>query len=246
MTSVTRQSIRRRLVADVLRVVFPLVVMVGASCSRLLPKGRTTQAAGGEVARAPRSTRNEGAVFAAVLDSLYVTPRTRTVVIADRAADLSGTGRTASWWLRRPSALRMATFADFRAKNASPYTLPEVPRLPARVVRLGDREWRQLAAAGPSAWRDFFARYPTTPGVLELSRAGFDPDSSQAFIFVRQYCGVGCGERSSVLVRRGPDGRWRVAERHLLAREQRAVAGEVAPRKGASTPRAKGKAKPKP
>jgi hypothetical protein len=244
VTSVTRRSTRRRLVADAFRVVLPFVVVV-CGCSRLLPKGGGPPTADGARA-APRSTRNEAAVYAAVLDSLYVSPQTRTVVLADRTADLSGAGRTTAWWLRRPSALRTATFADFRAKNASPHALPDVARLDARVVRLGERERRQLEAAGPSAWRDFFARYPTTPGVVELSRAGFDADSSQAFVFVRRTCGIACGERTSVLVRRGADGGWRVAERHLLGREQRAVAGEVAPRKGGSTPKAKGKAKPKP
>ena len=244
-----------RTAAAVLRAAVLIALL--SQCSRLKLPGIHGRGASG--ARGPAT---EAAVYAVALDALFAEPgdgradggarREKTVVIADRTTDLSGAGAHPADWLRQPSSLWMTTFADFRAKNRGTQPLQARPRIEGRAAYVSDEERRRLVGGGDRVWRDFFAKYRNAPGLVELSRVGFSPDSAQAFLFVRRTCGAACGEGTAVLAARLRTGEWQVRERHVLGRRMEAIAGEVSsPRSRTAAPSkrpatGKPKTRPKP
>jgi hypothetical protein len=180
----------------------------------------------------------EQAVWRAALDSLYGRPGV-AVALAGRSAELPARGTALRWWLRSPSNADPAAFADFRARNRAPAPLGEPPRLGERVAIVDEAELAALQTGGDSAWRRFFERHAGSPGVLELTRVGFRPDSQQAFFVVRRTCGAACGDLAAVVVAREPSGAWQLRERHVVERRTQAAAGAVertAPRPATRAP----------
>ncbi|GAC1652617.1 MAG: hypothetical protein NVS4B3_14960 [Gemmatimonadaceae bacterium] len=215
-----------------------------AGCARLTHRpSDPVEASESRPPEAP-SVAAERSVYAALLDSVYVTPRTRKLAVAAESADLTSGKPVVSAWLRHPSALRSETFNDFRERNGERWTLAAKPRLRVPVDLLGPREERRLATGGSKAWQEFGRRYAESPGLIQLSRAGFNSDSSQAFVVVDRNCGAGCGEVAAYLLTRRATGRWQVAERHVLGRSMMSSAGEVAGRPQASRKRRKGAGHP--
>jgi hypothetical protein len=189
--------------------ILALLVTAPSGCSR----------ASKLLGREPR-VASEEAVYSAILDQVYVRPNTQLLVLAQRTPELPPTRRSMSSWLREPSALRSQTYADFRAKNEASQELRAKPDARVKVRSLSEDETRELARGDAGRWREFFKDNPTAPGVLSLSRAGFNTDSTQAFVYVRLTCGLRCREGVGVVVMRPRDGPWRVKERHLLERRR--------------------------
>ena len=206
------------------------VAVVSTACSHLGHRSAPSEADEFRPAVAP-SVAMERSVYAALLDSMYVTPRTRRVAVAEESANLVNASPTLSAWLRHPSSLRSETFRDFRERNSGRWILAGKPHLRVPVDLLGQQEQRRLTTGGTPAWRDFARRYPEGPGLIRLSRAGFNADSSQAFVAVDRSCGAGCGELSAYLLTRGNAGRWQVAERHMIGRTRMSAEGDVVGRR---------------
>jgi hypothetical protein len=196
-----------------MRTAFPgflaLLVIAPSGCSR----------ASALFGREPK-VASEQAVYTALLDQMYVRPKTQVLVVSERTPELPASRRSMSSWLREPSALRSQTFADFQANNAQSQDLRAKPDPSVKVKSLPDDEMRALGRADAAAWKTFFKENPTAPGVLFLSRAGFNQDSTQAFVYVRLACGARCRDGVGVVMTRPHDGAWRVKERHLLERRR--------------------------
>lgn len=77
--------------------------------------------------------------------------------------------------------------------------MPTVHRTPEAVVR-------DLFNTG--SWREIYARFPDTAGILEVSVPVLSADRSQALIYVEQHCGVMCAAGTLHVMQRTPDG-WR-------------------------------------
>jgi hypothetical protein len=74
-----------------------------------------------------------------------------------------------------------------------------------------DARRKLFAAAAPQiAWSQFFARYEGAPGLLRLSRAGFDDTREHALVYVEHQCGVECGAGRLIHLQRGVDDSWQV------------------------------------
>ena len=189
--------------------VLAMLLVAASACSR----------AAGLFGRDPKVSSEE-AVYSALLDGLYPNPKVQLLVLSDHTAPLPPTRRSMSSWLREPSQLRSQTFADFRAKNAAPQELPAKPSARMKVKTLSEDDVRQLSSATAVQWREFFKENPTAPGLISLSRAGFNQDSTQAFVFVRVDCGARCRDGLAVVMTRPRDGGWKLKERHLLERKR--------------------------
>lgn len=190
--------------------ILALLVIAPSGCSR----------ASGLFGRGPKVASDQ-AVYSALLDQMYVQPKkTQVLVVSERTPELPPARRSMSSWLREPSALRSQTFADFQAKNTASQELRGKPEPSVKVKSLSDDEMRALGRADVAAWKTFFKENPTAPGVLFLSRPGFNQDSTQAFVYVRLACGARCRDGVGVVMMRPRDGAWRVKERHLLERRR--------------------------
>jgi hypothetical protein len=77
---------------------------------------------------------------------------------------------------------------DFCAKNAKPQAV--WPTLGERlsVVLLSRQELERLFAAGPGdkpdGWDRFYAKYPKSPGIITISRVGFNRRGDMAMVYV--------------------------------------------------------------
>ena len=96
--------------------------------------------------------------------------------------------------------------------NAGTAIIDSPLRLDITYQLLDQDERRKLfAAALPQlAWSQFFARYEGAPGLLRLSRAGFDDTREHALVYVEHQCGVECGAGRLIHLQRGADLRWQV------------------------------------
>jgi hypothetical protein len=56
-------------------------------------------------------------------------------------------------------------------------------------------------------WPAFYKRFPDSPGILRLSRVGFDADATQALFYTSHTCGGLCAGGEYVVMERR-DGRW--------------------------------------
>jgi hypothetical protein len=77
------------------------------------------------------------------------------------------------------------------------YGFPAVP-MPVRLVRSDVLR----AAFDKKGWDGFYDSYPNTQGVLTLSRACFNADSSEALFAAHLQCGKHCGYRDIVFMRK--------------------------------------------
>ena len=96
--------------------------------------------------------------------------------------------------------------------NAGTALIDRPLRLDITYQLLDQDERRKLfAAAEPKlAWSQFFARYEGAPGLLRLSRAGFDDTREHALVYVEHQCGVECGAGRLIHLQRGADREWQV------------------------------------
>jgi hypothetical protein len=66
-----------------------------------------------------------------------------------------------------------------------------------------------------SGWKDFYATYPSSSGLLFFSRIGFNSQHNQAFLYVGNSCGGLCGAGSYVLLRKECDS-WKIEQEQDL------------------------------
>ncbi len=87
------------------------------------------------------------------------------------------------------------TLLNWQQRNARRSTIDQPLNLSATYQLLDAEDRAELFAnVEPAAgWSQFFARYPDAPGLLRLSRAGFDDSLMHALVYVEYQCGEVCG-----------------------------------------------------
>ncbi|MGE0483253.1 MAG: hypothetical protein AB7Q81_03845 [Gammaproteobacteria bacterium] len=101
---------------------------------------------------------------------------------------------------------------DWIRRNATQVPIDRPLRLDLTYQLLeNDDRAKLFAAEAPQiAWSQFFERYRGAPGLLALSRAGFDAGFEHALMYIEQHCGVECGAGNLVHLAVGTDGTWHV------------------------------------
>lgn len=104
--------------------------------------------------------------------------------------------------------------ADFAEVNATPVAIERRFDVATEYTLLDRRELDTLFQK--NGWQGFFDRYAGTPGVLRLSRVGFDPATRHALVLVEQLCGSECGAGRLVRLERSEDETWRVLDTTIV------------------------------
>jgi hypothetical protein len=135
----------------------------------------------------------------------------RLVVVEDSAYLLVPDSLDRQFMRERLTDLREETLQSFMRVNAVPRPLPEFEALGIAVEHAGTADLAALRGAGnpDEYWRGFYARYPDSPGLVRLTRVGFDQPGRQALVFVYHTCGGRCGTGKYVLLS-GAGERWEV------------------------------------
>ena len=154
----------------------------------------------------------EAAVQAAVIDSLFVRPGTRQVVIGD--STVSGGSHFVDEDYR--SALKMlgalpdGLQRDFEAKRSENHRVDSLPtRVPMRRFAASDRTEIGGTRDPNAFWKSFYERFPASSGLIRISRVGFSSDGASALALVEYGCGGLCGGTIYVLLAKQAD-RWTV------------------------------------
>jgi hypothetical protein len=137
--------------------------------------------------------------------------RHQLVVVQDSADLLVPETHDTQLMLEQLTDLRQETVESFARVNTVPRAMPGFATIGLAVERAGAADLATFrGAAGPDEyWRRFYARYPGSPGLVRLSRVGFDQASEQALVFVYHICGGRCGTGRYVLLSRSGE-QWEV------------------------------------
>lgn len=171
-------------------------------------------------AKGNEASTEEYAVYSAVIQAMFVKENVKTIVIAKQTTfyDYKSIWQKPEDYTRvmleqlRPISLD--TVKDFERANKEQSELSAKLNLTVKYVLLD----RQLPTNTPEAyaerWRSFYEKYPNSPGIVSLSRVGFNASGDQAIVYVANTCGGLCGKGYYVLLTES-SGSWKI-ERDLM------------------------------
>jgi hypothetical protein len=142
---------------------------------------------------------NDSAVYTAVLRELYQAAKGRPIILSDQTAigvppgmltNLPVQGPQTISFLNPISPEARQNFED--SNHASLHLLPPCKFAPeCTLVDIADIA---LQVKDAKAWRKFMARHANTPGIIIVSRIGFNHDRDQAVVYSGMSCGPLCGQ----------------------------------------------------
>jgi len=95
--------------------------------------------------------------------------------------------------------LQRASLNSFRDVNARPASFQRLFHLPVTYELVGKAVIDGLFKQG-GWWTDYYKKYPSSQGILSLSRVGFSPDGKQAVLYASNGCGGKCGTGTYVVM----------------------------------------------
>lgn len=147
---------------------------------------------------------SEYAVYSALIKSQY-SDHARLFVISDYTTSRSAEAnqyliRFVSKRLRLPRLL----INNYLARNLSPQSLEKRFELGVPYVLFSGQESEEIFRGQDldEQWKAFHAKYPGSPGVINLSRAGFSRNGNLALVYMGKTCGPLCGEGTFYLLAR--------------------------------------------
>ena len=160
--------------------------------------------------RSINQTEQEDLVWSKVLSTIAGEGH-RLIVVEDSAYLLIPDSLDRQYIRQQLTDLREPTVQSFVRVNAGSRALPEFESLGIAVEHAGTEDLEAFRSAGnPNEyWRAFYARYPDSPGLVQLSRVGFDEAGQQALVFVYHICGGRCGTGKYVLLSRSGE-QWEI------------------------------------
>ncbi|MGB7061835.1 MAG: hypothetical protein WBF13_05715 [Candidatus Zixiibacteriota bacterium] len=182
-------------------------------------------------------TTEEYAVYASVMQSLFIGSHHKLVVIRDSTVEIF---EDSSSTLEDPVCYDHMRCWGFRGlrhlkpefeEELEPWTLLEFLRANKRRYLLADRfelEVQILLISGTEhadifrkevsindRWREFYARYPDSPGQIAFSRVGFNRDMNQAFLYAANASHWLVGAGYLVLLTK-EDNAWKILRKRLV------------------------------
>jgi hypothetical protein len=154
----------------------------------------------------------EYAVYSAVITQMYVP--TKVIVLRNEVA-VVGSDTPFRPLLNRLTSLSRATMNDYDAKNKAPHPLRPLFTLPNPYVLIGQEEIDAVYQDQGAGWKRFAEKYPGAPGIITVSRVGFNAQRTQALLLLGQGCGTRCGRGLYVLLVK-KHGTWEIAQEELL------------------------------
>jgi hypothetical protein len=188
-----------------LRAVLLTLVSLAVACSSAVTR---------EQDRSANQAAQEELVWSELLSTI-AGDRYQLVVVQDSAELLVPDAHDRQLMLEQLTDLREETVESFARANTVPRALPDFTSIGIAVEHAGAADLATFrGAADPDEyWRRFYARYPDSPGLVRLSRVGFDQVHEQSLVFVYAICGGRCGTGRYVLLSRS-GGQWEVVGDH--------------------------------
>jgi hypothetical protein len=169
---------------------------------------------------APHLTEDDAAVYTALFQKLYEAAKGRPIVLSDQTATGVPPGMIANVTVEGPlteqflSRVPPETRTEYETRNKQSLHFPSPCKLAPECVVAN------LADLAPytkneRAWRGFFRKYPNAPGIIVVSRIGFNAEHTEAVVYTGRSCGTLCGQGEFAhLVKQ--DGTWTVTDRTVV------------------------------
>jgi len=184
-----------------------LTIVLGVLCSSAGGAG-----SGSGFRQQARETE-EYAVYEVLLKERFINRQIKRLVIArdtsideDSYADLDEA-------LKGSDPLTKDAVKDFRAKRQTE-RLRDHFLVPVEVILLSPKQIARIfkhSRGNKDGWQVFSQNYPASAGLITLSRVGFNPDKTQALVFVAHTCGLLCGEGNYFVLAK-KDGEWKIVK----------------------------------
>jgi hypothetical protein len=149
--------------------------------------------------------------------STFVADSTRQLVVRDSANPLPRRVIDDRELLRRFPEASEDLVGSFIDANSLGRVMPRVDDAAVPVLYITQAALAPFESAGNpnDYWEAFYAAYPGSPGLIRLSRVGFDRSSGHAMVFVSHWCGGRCGSGAYTLLSRNGEG-WVVIDRWVV------------------------------
>jgi hypothetical protein len=166
-------------------------------------------------------TDDDSAVYTAVLRELYQAAKGRPIILSDQTAigvppgmltNLSVQGPQTDTFLNPISPEARQSFEDLN--HATSLHLPPPCKF-APECTLVDIADIALEVKNAKAWRKFMAKHPNTPGIIIVSRIGFNRGRDQAVVYSGMSCGQLCGQGEFTWLTKH-DGVWGVESSNVV------------------------------
>jgi len=170
--------------------------------------------AGGQ--SAPALSDDESAVYTALFKDVYQAAPSVPIILSDQTAlgvppgmlaKVPTEGLQTRAFLDKVS---LDTKADYSQKEHVSIKLPSPCRLAPDCIakNAGDIA---VQVKNDKAWAKFYKRYPNSPGVVVVSRIGFNVEHTQALVYTGCACGTLCGQGEYARLAKR-DGAWTVED----------------------------------
>jgi hypothetical protein len=167
-------------------------------------------------------TAAEYEVYSTVIQAMFVKEKVKIIVIAKQT-----TFYNYKSILRMPEddytrvmleqlkPLSIDTIEGLEKSNLNQSELEAKLNLTVDYVLLGKQAPTNTPEAYAEQWRSFYVKYPGSPGIISLSRVGFNGDRNQALVYVANSCEGLCGKGYYVLLVKDGGG-WRIEKDLML------------------------------
>ncbi len=147
----------------------------------------------------PQLTEEESTVYTILFQDLYDASKDRPIILIERTSigvppgliakvDVRGEQTT-----RFLSRLSPETKQDWDDRNKEHALLPSPCHLAPECVVFDVADIARLVK-NDRAWRGFLKKHPNSPGIVVVSRIGFNRERTEAIVYVGRACGSICGE----------------------------------------------------
>lgn len=167
------------------------------------------------------SEAEEYSVYKSLFQQEFIGKETKELVIKKQTAiENFSDNEPIAYLIKSLPSLTKETIEDFRLQNKKPTELTNKFNLKVKINLLGeefDRLFYEARQSDPEkdGWEIFYKKYPTSGGIITLSRVGFNKEKSQALMFVSHGCGSLCGEGNYILLIK-KDNVWKVEQKLMM------------------------------
>jgi hypothetical protein len=150
-------------------------------------------------AATPALTEDDSAVYTSVLRELYQAAKGRPIILSDQTAIGVPPGMLTNLPVQGPqtvtflSPISPEARQNFEDINHASLHLPSPCKF-APECTLENLADVALQVKNAKAWRKFMAKHANTPGIIIVSRIGFNHERDQAVVYSGVSCGQLCGQ----------------------------------------------------
>ncbi len=185
-----------------------VVFLFLSACSMLNPE---TYAPTPTITPTPDAIREEERVYKTLVEANY--PSDMLVIMDKTQTDVLGLASDETYQYVKDSLQHLSadTLSDFITSNESSHSLKASMILGSRYQLFSEQDKQELFQINQSGWDVFYNRYPEAPGIMTLSRVGFNEQMDQALVYlgIQSYWLAGSG---NFYLLNKVDGEWVIDE----------------------------------